>query len=92
MRCKKGDIAIVVGGRTGLNLGEEVTCLAFVGMPEFLSSHEDCWRIDKSVMWSDGINRPYCPDSCLMPIKPDSKETQTDFKVELTQEKDVEHG
>jgi len=25
MKCKKGDMAVIVGGKTGTNLGEEVT-------------------------------------------------------------------
>ena len=70
MKCKQNDMAVIIGGRSGDNLGEEVTCLMYVGMPEFDSVHDDVWRIDKPVRWSDGIDRPYMPDSLLMPIRP----------------------
>jgi len=88
MRCKQNDMAVITGGRTGTNLGTEVTCLAYVGTPEFLTPHNDVWRIDKPVTWSDGIERPYMPDSMLMPIRPHGEALSA--LIAETQEKDEE--
>lgn len=91
MRCKKGDMAFISSSRTGKQIGLEVTCLAFVGVPEFNVPHDDIWRVDREVEWGleDGssIMRPYVPDSCLTPIRPrGDKEDVNIYNKEIEKE------
>ena len=72
LRCKEGDLAIIVRGSNPKNLGKIVTCVKFKGtIPEGLEA--DHWLIDQDIEWvsANDTNKaylPYCRDFNLKPI------------------------
>lgn len=93
MNCKKGDMAIVVGARNPANLGKIVTCLEYVGTVPNINNMEfvntDCWLTDGKFVGRNlftgqilPFSTPYCSDSYMMPITPDSKQRKQ-FRKEL---------
>lgn len=66
MKCKVGDIAMVV---CGVQSGIFVTCLS-LDDDEHFEHLQDVWKIDKLLHWTDNQNRPYCPDEYLVPVRP----------------------
>jgi hypothetical protein len=76
VRCRPGDLALVLRS-TGA--GKVVTCLALLTETERAAldigdSNGPVWRIDRECVWNnwnDGVMLPYCPDSALMPIRPE---------------------
>lgn len=76
MRCKQGDLAIVIPPATRKDVGKTVTCLELL-VSGFINGHFirsallPVWRIDKPVVWNAGGSDfliECCPDVCLMPI------------------------
>jgi hypothetical protein len=62
--------------------GKLVTCIALIGEDERITfgigdDNGPVWRIDRKCMWADWgrggveIPLPYCPDTSLMPIRPE---------------------
>lgn len=75
MRCKPGDLAIVVKSRAG-NEGKIVTCLRFVGeVPGFEGN--DYWRTDTVVLSRQGLPNSYFRDSYLCPLRGSDRQDQT---------------
>jgi hypothetical protein len=68
MNCKKGDLAIIVGGSTGYNIGKIVTCLRFIGW--YSLDVEDAWEVDIPLGWTDGVSRHVSRDCYMRPIRP----------------------
>jgi hypothetical protein len=82
MRCRVGDLALVI---RDTDAGKVVTCVALADESERsklgMGDHNGpVWRIDRDCMWADHsrggleIPLPYCPDSALMPIRPEPDE------------------
>lgn len=77
MNCKQGDMAVVVDGMLGTNIGKFVTCVR-------LSTHRNkwgaVWEVDRGDMWwRDNTGRRWqcnlAEDAMLMPINPLDDET-----------------
>jgi hypothetical protein len=77
-RCRQGDLALVI---RDTDAGKVVTCVELLNARERLllgvgDSNGPVWRIDRDCMWADWaeegreIPLPYCPDSALVPIRP----------------------
>ena len=86
MRCKPGDLAIVVGGSNN-NIGMTVTVhnLEDPPIPLFLGDPPrevkieksgEIWRVNRNIHWFTAISLqpiyegPYIEDRCLLPISP----------------------
>lgn len=93
MNCKKNDMAIVVVARNPANLGKIVTCLQYVGAVPNINNTEfvdtDCWLTDGKFVVRNlftgrilPFSTPYCPDSHMVPITPDSEQRKR-FEQEL---------
>src|ERR1700689_1434875 len=78
LRCRPGDLALVIRDS---DAGKVVTCVELADEYEratlgISDSNGPVWRIDRHCMWADGsqsgreIPLPYCPDSALVPIRP----------------------
>jgi len=77
MRCKPGDLALVVGGK--LNLGKMVQCIrvfegdTYRGITGFNKTNP-YWILDREVVWKNMfgelIKIDMLPDNYLMPIRP----------------------
>ena len=86
MRCKQGDMALIVKSTCG-NEGKVVTCLEFVGE---ISSYkgDDYWRIDIKLVGRGCISgkmresSPYARDAWLMPIGNKDPEKTTEKELE----------
>jgi len=70
LRCKPVDMALIIKSINSANIGKIVTCIKYVG------TYKDCigpdlWEVDRLLMWAPPPARRLCPDSCLMPIRPD---------------------
>lgn len=77
MKCKQGDLAIVVKSAEGQNVGRIVTCVKFLGTVygknpttgrEFRILQTDLWELDQALSYTNGQELPYASDECLMPI------------------------
>jgi hypothetical protein len=76
LRCRSGDLALVL---RSTDAGKLVTCLALITEQERatvgIADHNGpVWRIDRECVWNDwdeGVMLPYCPDSALLPIRPE---------------------
>ena len=76
LRCRPGDLALVL---RSTDAGKLVTCLALITEQERatigIADHNGpVWRIDRECVWNDwdeGVMLPYCPDSALLPIRPE---------------------
>ena len=82
LRCRPGDLALVI---RDTDAGKVVTCVALADESErselrMGDLNGSVWRIDRDCMWADHspggleIPLPYCPDSALMPIRPEPDE------------------
>lgn len=76
LRCKSGDLALVIGGR---NVGKVVTCLELLpaGSEYVDEAAGPLWRTDRPLEYLNEAlgmtaNKYLAPDSLLMPLKPDS--------------------
>lgn len=93
MRCKEGDLAIVIKAENPQDIGMMVTCLKFVGVAlvthpngeKYLSQDRDIWEIDRQVTWVYRDDTPdmriqvnLAPDSYLLPIRPDEHKDEED--------------
>ena len=75
-RCQRGDLALVL---RSTDAGKVVTCLALADEREraafnMADDNGPVWRIDRECVWNDwdeGMMLPYCPDSALLPIRPE---------------------
>lgn len=76
LRCRPGDLAVVL---RSTDAGKLVTCLALAdererGAFDIAADNGPVWRIDRCCMWNNWdegeIPLPYCPDSALLPIRP----------------------
>jgi hypothetical protein len=77
MNCKKGDLAMIIGGVKGTQIGKIVTCLELVppGTEGVGLRWGPLWRVDQPINYSACIsNTPsikyVAPDMTLMPINP----------------------
>jgi len=76
LRCQPGDLALVL---RSTDAGKLVTCLALADEREraafnIADDNGPVWRIDRECVWNDwdeGMMLPYCPDSALLPIRPE---------------------
>jgi hypothetical protein len=79
LRCRPGDLALVIRDS---DAGKVVTCIELADESErsklgMCDLNGPVWRIDRDCMWADHssggleIPLPYCPDSALMPIRPE---------------------
>lgn len=85
LRCKQGDIAIIVKSDYPENLGKIVTCEEYVGTPSvhnyvgrtWATPHQ-YWKIDQSILVSsDLIYLPYIQDSQLRPLRDSEGQDET---------------
>ena len=68
--------------------GKLVTCPALLTETEcaaldIADSNGPVWRIDRECVWNnwdEGVMLPYCPDSALMPIRPQPDEDESERK------------
>lgn len=84
LRCKQGDLAIIVKSDFPVNIGKIVTCVEYVGNP---SDHgynrvwgepHNYWKLDTSIQVSnDLIFLPYCSDNQLRPLRADEGQDET---------------
>lgn len=74
--CRPGDLALVL---RSTDAGKLVTCLKLLTEQEratigISDDNGPVWRIDRECVWNDwdeGMMLPYCPDSALLPIRPE---------------------
>ena len=79
MKCRKGDLAIVVGGTLGNNAGKMVQCLELLpaGTEKVNKYWGPLWRTDRPLIFEniigERIEKYLAPDTVLMPIRPDGE-------------------
>lgn len=99
MRCKAGQMAVVIKARNTANIGKFVTVETYIGMVETNSTFEyrdqlcrahditdHYWWVSSSSGFVTVIgetSRTYVPDSWLMPIEPPEEPKQTAQNKEL---------
>jgi hypothetical protein len=85
LRCKQGDLALVIAGP---DAGMLLTCLEPLpvgferddlprGIRQRIS--EDAgplWRVDRAITWHVGVHLYVAPDRALMPIRPEPDREQ----------------
>lgn len=80
LRCKQGDLAVVVRAVLPENLGKFVTCVRFIseasvrGPSGRMITYRDAWEIEPSSPFALGPGQGPCrtwvaPDSALRPIR-----------------------
>jgi hypothetical protein len=78
MRCKQGDLAVIVGKGDGprVNGGKVVTCIEFVGAAPGMKNAavSDCWLVDAEIVWErspsgEKFTAPYQSDSRMIPLR-----------------------
>lgn len=89
MNCKPGDMAMVVGGDHGSNIGKVVTCLRLVPASEcqWHPRHGPIWVIDTELKANSIIGEVWvkqAPDKFLMPINPGNLHDEEEKVEELT--------
>lgn len=71
MNCKQGDLAVHIGGRSGINsknLGKVMTCIEFKGkVPGW--GGEDIWLVNADIVLTDGGVASYSRDRYLRPLR-----------------------
>lgn len=75
LNCKQGDLAVVVGGTRGRNVGKVVRCLELLPREAHMVKDEwgPVWRIDRELEFANCLGtalHKMAPDKCLMPISP----------------------
>lgn len=73
MNCKQGDLAMVVGGLKGTQIGKTCTCIRLMSQEEHGRDDGPYWATDRlfsymvlSTGWRNWHS--YCPDRMLRPI------------------------
>ena len=74
LNCKPGDMAVVIAGAKGAQIGKVVTCIRLLEEHESTSAVHlgATWLIDSELWWKGLFGahlKPWCPDCCLMPIQ-----------------------
>jgi hypothetical protein len=92
MNCKQGDLAMVVGGCVGTQVGKIVNCIRLLALEEHTVPLDagPVWLVDAQMAFSDRVTwanslHPWVPDRFLMPINPrndESVETPDAISVE----------
>ncbi len=94
LRCKPGDLALVVKGP--LNSGKLVRVIALEDPPAshmILRCHRgETWRVDQLMHWGVVPGQslyqwPHAPDSCLLPIRPEPD----DVDARITEDRPAEN-
>lgn len=81
MKCKQGDLAIIVKSWAG-NEGKIVRLLRFVGEVQGMA-FDNRWEIDRHLPTCRGRTVNTFPDAWLRPIRPDSEPTSFESHREL---------
>lgn len=83
MRCKPGDIAVIVRSAAG-NEGRLVTIGRWLGEVDGFAG-DDRWEViaDRPLMSMLGLPHFHAQDSWMCPIRPDSEPESTDTPREL---------
>jgi hypothetical protein len=93
MKCRPGDLALVIRGTFA---GSLVTCIRLESDQKLDAlgvalDSRPTWLVDKSLEWGLGANpdhrrMPYAPDASLLPIRPepDECEIERDIEREIT--------
>ena len=75
MKCKEGDLAIIIKSSRGISVGRIVTCIKFMGTvygerdgKKFRILQPDVWLIDQRLTYTNGQELPYVSDDSMMPI------------------------
>lgn len=81
LKCKQGDMAVIINGGTPFNIGTVVTCVKFVGdiSKKFNVRSGNYWEVDKNLpyfiqeeggIWVEAYKLSYVQDAYLLPIPP----------------------
>lgn len=87
LRCKPGDLALVLVGKT--NAGKLVTCLRLEQPAVFPTDCVDVWLVDRPLRWANvygpfpKFDIPYAPDGALMPIRPEPDAIDTEISTDV---------
>lgn len=87
MRCKKGELAIIIKSAAG-NEGKIVRCINALGvvpwvLPDGSIQRAHGWLIDRQIPTCFGDMAPHVRDEYMCPIRPDSEPESTDTPREL---------
>jgi hypothetical protein len=79
MKCKPGDMCVVLPGANGSNAGKLVTTIRLLGDHEHTCrSFGPMWLVDRDLSFTNCLDErhwyPWAPDKCLLPIKPKGDE------------------
>lgn len=82
MKCKPGDMAIVIGGTKGTQIGRVVTCIRLLERHEHFAREQGgpVWLVDTELWWdgSRGLTQqPWAFDKWLLPINPKGESVET---------------
>jgi hypothetical protein len=70
--------------------GKVVTCIELIGDSHITAANGPVWLIDRDCMWADwsrgGLETPlpYCPDSALLPIRPQADQLDEEPMTNLS--------
>ncbi len=83
LNCKPGDLALVIGGTKGHNLGKTCTVIRLLGEFEhLLLGMGPVWLVDRPMTCSNEWvtdQHPWAPDRFLMPIRDPGEELAEDL-------------
>jgi hypothetical protein len=90
MKCRPGDLALVIRGTFA---GSLVTCIRLESDQKLDAlgvtlDSRPTWLVDKSLEWGLGANpdhtrMPYAPDSSLLPIRPEPEPDECETQREI---------